>query len=55
MMCKSTVSGDTYACQAKANDACGRQARLLGVISSVEMTGRRSGRLYTITARYSCS
>lgn len=55
VMCNSTVSHDTAACQVRANEACGRTARLTGVISSVEMTGKSTRQLYTITARYACT
>lgn len=54
VMCNSTVSNDTGACGPRAEEKCGGKARLAGVISSVEMTGRASGKLYTITARYEC-
>ena len=54
VMCNSTVNHDTGFCQGPANESCGGRARLAGVISSVEMTGRQTGQLYTITARYEC-
>lgn len=54
VMCNSTVTHDTGACQPRAEKECGGKARLAGVISSIEMTGRPTGRLYTITARYEC-
>lgn len=54
VMCNSTVGNDTGACGPRAEEKCGGKARLLGVVSSVEMTGRPTGRLYTITARYEC-
>ena len=54
VMCNSTVSNDTGACGPRAEEKCGGKVRLLGVVSSVEMTGRPTGRLYTITARYAC-
>lgn len=54
VMCNSTVSHDTGACKPRAEEKCGGRTRLAGVVSSVEMTGRPTGRLYTITARYEC-
>lgn len=54
VLCNSTVGHDTGACQPRAERKCGGKARLLGVVSSVEMTGRPTGRLYMITARYQC-
>lgn len=54
VLCNSTVGYDTGACQLRANEACGHGARLAGIISNVEMTGRPTGHLYTITARYEC-
>lgn len=54
VMCNSTVGYDTGFCQLKANEACGHRARLAGIISNIEMTGRPTGQLYTITARYQC-
>lgn len=54
VMCNSTVSHDTGFCQRQANEKCGGTARLGAIISSVEMTGREKGQLYTITAQYDC-
>jgi hypothetical protein len=54
VMCNSTVGNDTGACGPRAEEKCDGKARLLGVVSSVEMTCRPTGRLYTITARYEC-
>lgn len=54
VMCNSTVGYDTGFCQVKANETCGQRARLSGIISNVEMSGRPTGQLYTITARYQC-
>jgi len=54
VMCNSTISHDTGFCQVRANENCGGKARLAGIISNVEMTGRPTGRLYTVTARYLC-
>lgn len=54
VMCNSTVGNDTGACAPRAEEKCAGEARLLGVVSNVEMTGRPTGRLYTITARYEC-
>lgn len=55
VMCNSTVGHDTGFCQVKANETCGRKARLIGIISNIEMTRQTTGQLYTITARYQCS
>ncbi len=54
VVCNSTVGYDTGFCQIKANEACSQRARLAGIISSIEMTGRPTGQLHTITARYLC-
>ncbi|MGF7151555.1 hypothetical protein FHS96_005221 [Sphingomonas zeicaulis] len=54
VMCNSTVSNDTGACAPRAEEKCDGKARLLGIVSNVEITGRPTGRLYTITARYEC-
>lgn len=54
VLCNSTVSHDTGFCQQQANDRCGGTARLSAIVSSVEMTGRETRQLYTITAQYDC-